>query len=219
MVLHQIAKVRHLRFLNRQPPLKEKEQTSGPFGARRFDSCPRRFLKVVDKMLKLMKHKKIIIIIGVVLIISAILLLDKSGMISTENKSTTGKSINQEVKYVPLSQVEIQKVADTILSSEFVKDVPEKDPVALTFFKFENQERVWQDRFLIGKNQLLTEGTPSAYLILNSKYISELNGDNFCDIIKEANKNGDLGFESEYGNVKLLIKYSGMLKHRECFGF
>jgi hypothetical protein len=134
----------------------------------------------------------------------------------------TGKSVNTnqvEIKQVPLSSEEAQKVANTILSSEFIKDVPEKNPVALVFFKFENGERVWQSGFLIGNNKLLTEGTPSVTLTLNSKYISELNGNNICDIIKEANKNGDLGFESSYGTASLLLKYAGMLKHRACFGF
>ena len=136
-------------------------------------------------------------------------------------KTPTGKVSNTEqpIKYVPLSQIEIDKVAQTIASSEFIKDVPEKNPVALIFYNFENGERVQQDAFLIGNNQLLNEGTPSVYLTLHAKYISELNGNNLCDVIKEANKNGDLGFQSEYNTARLLLKYAGMLKHRACFGF
>lgn len=136
-------------------------------------------------------------------------------------KIPTGKVSNtgQPIRYVPLSQAEIDKVAQTIVSSEFIEDVPERNPVALIFYNFENGERVRNDAFLIGNNQLLTEGTPSVYLILHSKYISELNGNNICDVIKEAKKNGDLGFQSEYGTANLLLKYAGMLKYRSCFGF
>jgi len=54
---------------------------------------------------------------------------------------------------------------------------------------------------------------------LYTKYISELNGVNLCEIIKQANKNGDLGYHTEYNKAILLIKYSSLLKHRDCFGF
>jgi hypothetical protein len=46
-----------------------------------------------------------------------------------------------------------------------------------------------------------------------------LNGSNLCDVIQQANKNGDLGSESKYSTMNLLIKYAGMLKYRDCFGF
>ncbi len=135
----------------------------------------------------------------------------------------TGKVVssgnNQEVKVVPLSQEEREKVAQTLLSSKFIKDIPKEYPVALSFFSFEENQRVWRDSFLIGQNTLLSEGNPAIYLSLHSKYISEFNGNNLCDIVKTANKNKDLGFYSDYNKLNLFIKYAGMLKHRECFGF
>ena len=73
-------------------------------------------------------------------------------------------------------------------------------------------------RFLIGNNQLLNEGEPAMYLYLHSKYISEINNNNLCSVIKKAKDNGDLGFYSEYNKASLMIKYAGMLKHRGCFG-
>jgi len=159
--------------------------------------------------------KKRLVIIGVVFALAIALIVFFTMRHPTGGVINSGKPI----RYVPLSQTEIDKVAQTITSSEFIKDVPEKNPVALIFYDFENGERVQQDAFLIGNNQLLNEGTPSVYLTLHSKYISELNGNNLCDIIKEANKNGDLGFESNYNTAILLLKYAGMLKHRACFGF
>jgi len=136
------------------------------------------------------------------------------------NSFSTGKTIDgQSVETIPLSQEERQKVVQTVLSSDFIKDIPEKDPIGLFFFSFENNQRVWRDGFLIGKNKFLTQGTPTVSLTLNSKYISEFDGTNLCEIIQKANKNKDLGFESEYGKARLLIKYSSMLKHRDCLGF
>ena len=159
--------------------------------------------------------KKRWLVIGVIFAIAIALI------IFFTMKHSTGKIVNsgEPIRYVPLSQGEIDKVAQTIISSEFIKDVPEKNPIALIFFNFENGERVQQDGFLIGNNKLLTEGTPSIYLTLNSKYISKLNGNNLCDVIKEANKNGDLGFQSKYGTASLLLRYASMLKYRDCFGF
>ena len=140
----------------------------------------------------------------------------------TSTAGTSSSSINTntnlQVKYAPLTPEEIAKITNAILSSEFIKSIPEKDPISLTFFKFENGERIWQNGFLIGKNQLLTSGTPGINLILHSKYISQLNGSNLCDIIQQANKNRDLGSQSDYSTMNLLMKYSGMLKYRDCFG-
>ena len=134
------------------------------------------------------------------------------------SSSSINTNTNPQVKYVPLSPEEIAKITNAILSSEFIKSIPEKDPISLTFFKFENGERIWQNGFLIGKNQLLTTGSPGINLILHSKYISQLNGSNLCDIIQQANKNRDLGSQSDYSTMNLLMKYSGMLKYRDCFG-
>ncbi len=149
------------------------------------------------------------------LILVVIVLLGIIVIPSPQNQAAQG----QPLRYVPLSPEEIQKVVSTVLSTEFIKDVPEKDPVALVFYSFEGSERVVRDGFLIGENQLLTEGEPSVYIWVHAKYIPEFDGTNLCYIIQSANKNGDLALESPHGNTKLLFKYSSMLKYRDCFGF
>ena len=95
-----------------------------------------------------MKNKKRVIIISIiVLIILSTIVYNKF--------YTTGKSIvSQEVTIVPLSSAEIEKVATTILTNEFIKDVPEKYPIALRFFDFEEGQKRWRDGFLIGKDLL-----------------------------------------------------------------
>jgi hypothetical protein len=136
---------------------------------------------------------------------------------STVHASTSG--VSSQPTYIPLTSAEKEKVANTILSSEFVKAIPNDNPISLTFFKFQNGQRIWQDKFLIGKDQLLSSGTAGIKLTLHSKYIEQLNGNNLCEIIKQANKNRDLGFESSYSKITLLMKYAGLLKYRDCFGF
>ena len=165
-----------------------------------------------------MKFKKrALIIAGILIVLDSIFLF--------VNPLKTGKAINsnsgngQPAKVVPLLEEERQKVAQTLITSEFIKDIPEDYPIALSFFSFEGNERIWRDSFLIGKNTLLSQGTPTIYLSLHAKYISEFNGNNLCEIIQTANKNHDLGFDSDYNSANLLLKYARMLKHRECFGF
>lgn len=170
------------------------------------------------------KRKKILIISLVIIIVALAIIVFAKTMNNKEEgninpaSSAAGNS-SYQVKYSPLSPEEINKVADTILSSEFIKSIPENEPISLIFFKFENGERIWQDGFLIGRNQLLSTGSPGISLTLHSKYISQLDGSNLCDIIQQANKNRDLGSESKYSTTGLFLRYSGMLKYRECFGF
>ena len=158
-------------------------------------------------------NKRFLIFLAIFLIvILGINLLDKS-KITGQTKS------NQQIQIYPLTQQEVNIIAETILSSEFIGDLPKKGIIGLRFFDFKGGERIWQSGFLIGKSGFLSEGNPDIILLMHSKYISQLNGKNLCEIVSSARANGDLSVETEISNVKLLIKYSGMLKHRDCFGF
>jgi len=159
-----------------------------------------------------MKYKKRIVIGIIILIVLGILIFNEFLF--------SGKTKNiQEVEIVPLTAEERQKVVQTVLSSKFIADVPNKNPIALQFYDQQGNERIWRDGFLIGENQLLSQGEPSIYLYLPSRYILQIDNDNLCDVIKKAKGNGELGFYSDYSKAILLIKYAGMLKHRDCFGF
>jgi hypothetical protein len=138
---------------------------------------------------------------------------------STSNQQAKNTETNQEPKMIPLSQEEKEKVIQTITNSEFIKDIPEKSPIALTFFSFKENRRILHDTFLIGRNAIISKGTPSIYLSLHTKYISEFNENNLCEVIQKANKNHDLGFSSNYNTASLLFKYAGMLKYKACLGF
>jgi hypothetical protein len=118
-----------------------------------------------------------------------------------------------------LTADEVAKVRNAILSSEFVSALPNDGIISLHFFNYQYGQRVELDTFLIGKDQILTTGTPDISVIINSKYIAELTPTNLCEIIPKAKTNGDLAFGSELSDTKLLLKYSGMVKYRDCFGF
>ena len=55
-------------------------------------------------------------------------------------------------------------------------------------------------------------------IILNSKYIDDMNNKEICSVIKNAKEKGDVGVRTEYSSSKIMWKYRGMLKHRDCFG-
>jgi hypothetical protein len=110
-------------------------------------------------------------------------------------------------------------ISQTILASAFVKDLPSEGVIALRFYDFFLGERIWHPDILIGKTGILTSGTPDLVLIMHARYISQLNGGNLCEVIQAANAAGEMWTESEYSDLKLMSKYSGMLKYRDCFGF
>lgn len=148
-------------------------------------------------------------VVIILIILGAVLLINK--------KPQTG-AITQDIEIVPLSPQERQAVANAILSSEFVSDLPEKYPIAIFFFDFENGQKRWRDGFLVGPSGLLSQGEPEVYITIHSKYIPELASENLCEVMRRAYQAGDIGFESQTSKVSLLIKYAGMLKHRDCLG-
>ena len=75
----------------------------------------------------------------------------------------TGNVINsevQQVEIIPLTLEQREKVIQTILSSEFIKDVPNKNPIIIQFYDQQGSERIWRDGFLLGENQLLSQEEP-----------------------------------------------------------
>lgn len=173
------------------------------------------------KILKKKNKKRLLTILLIIIIISALIisyLIFEPSFSSTSKPSSSTSGKSKPVKQEPLSDEERQTVEQTVKQSEFVKDIPDDAPIAITFYSYKEGELIWRDTFLIGKNGFVTEGKPLVYLTLHSKYILDFKKD-FCETINQANKNGDLGFKSDKSKAKLLWKYKRMLPHRECFGF
>ena len=211
-----------------QPEVEVNNQESRAFTASRFDSWRGRshLWNLKKDLINDSKKKVVVAAIILIVLIGTFLVINyvKTGKAVSSNSgnsqgTTSSNSQIKEPKVVPLSQEENEKVVQILITSEFIKDVPEKYPIALSFFSFEGNERILHDSFLIGKNTLLSEGNPTVYLSLPTKYIPEFNGNNLCEVIQLANKNRDLGFYTAESTTSLILKYAGMLKHKECFGF
>jgi hypothetical protein len=142
----------------------------------------------------------------------------KTSSNSSKNNSNLPPTIKYIIQKTSLNEEEINKVKTAILSSEFIGALPENGVISLQFFNFENGQRVWLNKFLIGKNKILTSGTPEIFITLHYKYIAELTPTNLCETIQIANANGDLGAWSDLSDTKLALKYAGVIKYRSCFG-
>ena len=146
-----------------------------------------------------------------IIIIAIIILVAVAGFVIYDSYSRKPVSPNggggggTPVRTEPLSDEDRAKVIEKILSSEFLDDIPEKYPISLRFFKFDEEGRIWQDYFLLGRGEIISSGTPGIRLTLHSKYIAELDNADLCTVIQTANKNRDLGFESEYSTASSRI--------------
>ncbi len=147
----------------------------------------------------------------------AVLIVVIAAIIILGGSKPTGYA-TQQIETVPLSPQERQVVANAVLSSEFISDLPKKHPVAIFFYSFENGQRIWRDGFLVGPTGFLSEGEPEVYITIHSKYIPELESGSLCDVMGRAYKAGDVGFESQKSKASLLLKYAGMMKHKSCLG-
>jgi len=130
--------------------------------------------------------------------------------------------VEEVVIVLPYSLTEEQMtlLKQTISLCEFVKDMPNDGIIALKFYDFNiGGERVWAERILIGKNGILEGGEPDLTLMTHARYVSQLNGTNLCEVLTEANANGEMWTESDKSEASLIWKYSGMIKYRSCLGF
>lgn len=166
-----------------------------------------------------MNRKKAIKILTIVLVLSLLGAIAGTAyyvLSGNEQKTTTNTT---PARTEPLPAIDRQQVIETIEQSPFTQDVPKKGVISLRFYKFDEGERVWQDRFLIGPGTILSSGEPDLSIIMHSSYIGELQTRNLCDVIQEAQRNGDFAVDLKRNKAILLAKYAGMMEHRSCLGF
>lgn len=128
-------------------------------------------------------------------------------------------SVNN-VANVTIVSVNYTNFATEVSKNYVIEALPENSLILLKFYNFSSGERVWETSYVI-KRSSVKEGTidnPDITLLLSSKYLEGLTNTNFCDIIKSAKNNGDLGFETEKSTAGLAWEYKSVLKYKSCFG-
>jgi hypothetical protein len=103
---------------------------------------------------------------------------------------------------------------EQILSqNEMIKSLPNNAKVELVLHNL-----TFERDYVLSRNGVVQGSldNPDMVLTLPVSYLDNLTTDNFCGVVKTANKNRDLGFESSQGMFGLMFKYRGMIKYRSC---
>jgi len=153
------------------------------------------------------------ILIGALVLVGIVALFVFSYVDSLPEKVVTAS------KSMPSIPVNYSNFAKVISSDGIVKAVPEGSAILLRFYNFDSGQREFEKSYLITTGKIVEgNGDSEITLLLHSKYLKELTNKNFCSIIKKANTNGDLGFETEMSSASLAWKFRSMLKYKECLG-
>lgn len=121
---------------------------------------------------------------------------------------------------MPTIKVNYTNFAEVISGNSIVRDLPADAVLQLKFYNYDSGSQEWEKSFVM-KRGLVVDGSVDGadiVLSLNSKYLNELTNKNFCDVIKKANSNGDLGFESSLSTAGLAWKFKSVMKYKDCFG-
>jgi len=152
-------------------------------------------------------------------VIGAIILIiipEKSSReISVGNKVVSGNTIT-----TPAVDITYDNLPNYFSKNAVVQDIPEDTKILLRFYNFNSGTREYEKSFILTKGNV-EEGyveNPDLTLIIHSKYLESWNSRNFCTIMSQANRNGDLAYMSELSTTKLLWKFKSMNEHKSCFG-
>jgi len=138
---------------------------------------------------------------------------------ATTSTTLTAKSTKKEAKQTSSFTPDYDSLMSNLPKNQMIQDLPEGKSLYLKVFRFSSGNRVWEKSFIVGKGTM-KEGnlnSPEVTLTINSKYVNSISSSNLCEIMGQARKNGDLGFESSLGYASLLIKYSSLMKYKGCF--
>src|SRR4030042_6516863 len=136
--------------------------------------------------------------------------------VAVNNKTTLGSFLGATNSIdAPTIDIEYSNLPQVFSSSRMVNELPADANVVLRFYNFNSGEREWEKSYIIRKGEAKEEYNTDTDMIvfMHSKYLGPLNNNNFCLIIKEAQKNGDFGYESKVSDARLLWKYKSMIKY------
>lgn len=157
----------------------------------------------------------IAIALGVGVVISLLVLKSSNGL----NKMGSGVEVVIAGNVV-YDQVKITKdnLPGFLQTQQIVKDIPGNGILVFKIYNYWNNQRNIEQSYVLTKGKVEKGDNVNADVIiyLESKYVGYL-GD-FCNTIKTAKKNNELGFESNMNEALFMWKYKGLLKYKGCFG-
>lgn len=135
------------------------------------------------------------------------------------------RTINANVVSMPpIGQKEVKinysNIESELAKNDLVKKLPASAILLLSFYNFDSGSREIEKTYVIKKGSVKEGSVTRAdiSLSIHSKYLNSLTSGNFCSIIKQANKNGDLGVFTSKSKFSLMWKYRSVLEYKSCFG-
>ena len=164
-----------------------------------------------------MKHIRLIgltvIIVSLFLIGSSFIKLDSTNSSSSSKTNSINGTSSQAIALT------YDNMKTELSKNKVVRDLPKDSKIILKFYNFNSGSREIEKIYTLTKGSV-SEGGNSGDIVLSlhSKYLNGLTNSNFCSVIQKANKNGDLGFETELSKASLAWKFKSVLEHKSCFG-
>ena len=137
---------------------------------------------------------------------------EPSTKLMTNNLNTVQTKAAVKINY---SNIETE-----LPQNQIIQALPNDARILIKFYNFNSGQRTWEKNYSLTKGAV-NEGTvenPDVILSLDSEYLNELTTQNFCDVIKQAKSDSNLGIEIPGSKTALLLKYSGMLQYKSCLG-
>jgi hypothetical protein len=177
------------------------------------------------------KRRKIIYIVILTLVILAIVLGilflqfykkdNKSNTVKTSGNSQPATSSgNSKPVYRTVTSQDYTNLEDVLKNNEIVQKLPDDATILLAFYNFNSGDRQWERSYLLTKGNV-EQGTTENYdikLIMHSKYLTVLNQNNLCNVLKTAKNAGDFGSETKLPKISLAWKFKSMLGYKDCLG-
>jgi len=113
---------------------------------------------------------------------------------------------------------DFNQVKTLIEKEQMIQDLPEDGSLSVVFYHVFNGCKVYDKIYRITKGKV-EERNMKGDIDINmpSDYAKKISN-GICPVIIEANNNQELGKTVNVNTAKLLVKYSGMLKYKDCLG-
>lgn len=160
--------------------------------------------------------KKIFSILILVVLVSVVSGLFVFAYVSSLEKESSVVANKTSTPAIPINY---SNLASVVSKNSMVKAVPLGSTILLKFYNFDSEERAFEKSYIITTGKIVEgEAEADIVLLLHSKYLKGLTNKNFCSVIQKANKNKDLGIETELSSAALAWKFKSMYEYKSCLG-
>lgn len=107
-----------------------------------------------------------------------------------------------------------------LASNPLINSISSETKIGLKTYNFNAGNRVWEKSYTLQKGSV-SAGEPTeadVTIVLHSKYVNKITNINFCEIIKQAKNNNDLGIWTDLSALQLTWKFKSMMEYKDCLG-